>query len=73
MLCCVWARRRPWSKRPVLFFRADVDLERILHSFSKKAQCKWNGWGLRKHNLICSWRTHRDGIFACVLSHPESA
>lgn len=61
MLCCVWAMKRPGSKHPVLSFRADVDLDRILHSFCKKAQCKGNSWGLRKHNLICPWRTHRDG------------
>lgn len=45
----------------MLSFRADVDLDRILHSFCKKAQCKGNSWGLRKQNLICPWRTHRDG------------
>lgn len=54
----------------MLSFRADVDLERILHSFFKKAQCKGNSWGLRKSNLICPWRIHRDGIFTFVLSYP---
>lgn len=71
MLCCVWARKKPWSKHPVLSFRADLDLERILHSTWKKAQCKGNSWVLRKPNLICSWRTHWVGIFTCVLSYPE--
>lgn len=71
MLCYVWARKRAGSKHPVLSFRADVDLDRILHSFCKKAQCKGNTSGLRKRNLVCPWRTHRDGIFTCVLSYPE--
>lgn len=66
----MWARKRPGRKRQVLSFRADVDLERILHSFFKKAQCKGNSWELRKSNLICPWRIHRDGIFTCVLSYP---
>lgn len=38
-----------------------VDLERLLHPFCKKAQCKGDGWGVRKSSPISPWRIHRHG------------